>query len=226
MNKAGICKLYCDKSRPGIYCYRVCKNGKKIVKTCSFCNKEFAIVLSLKNIRTHCSIACKANSQKLNEEEKTKMMRYYFDKNVVKKDGCWEWKGVKTHGYGSIGLGRKTKLRAHRVSWILHKGHIPKDMFICHKCDNPECTNPAHLFLGTCADNNKDMMQKGRNKGVFKKGRKPNNTLLTENQVKQIKIDLKSKSMTCKQIAEKYNTTLHIIKHISCNKTWRHITID
>lgn len=77
---------------------------------------------------------------------------------------CWEWMGRKSRGYGS--LTRKTPhgtfIRAHRYAWYLANGPIPDGMVICHKCDNPGCVNPAHLFIGTQDQNNKDRAAKGR----------------------------------------------------------------
>ncbi len=80
--------------------------------------------------------------------------------------GCWEYTGaMDSKGYGSIGTGGRSKAdRAHRVSWRLHHGEIPAGMYVCHRCDNPPCCNPAHLFLGTVQDNNADREAKGRNR--------------------------------------------------------------
>ncbi len=89
---------------------------------------------------------------------------------VVQVDtGCWEWTGpVNNKGYGTCRiLGERY---AHRASWTLANGPIPDGLVVCHKCDNPRCVNPEHMWLGTLVDNNRDMFAKGRGGGQFQPG--------------------------------------------------------
>lgn len=76
--------------------------------------------------------------------------------------GCWLWMAsVTVDGYGAIASGGKV-IRAHRVSWEIHRVQIPQDMCVLHHCDNPPCVNPEHLWIGTHEENVKDMVRKGR----------------------------------------------------------------
>jgi hypothetical protein len=88
-----------------------------------------------------------------------------FWAKVQKSDSCWVFTGTLVKGYGIIGRCDHTRnyAYAHRLSWELHHGPIPKNLCVLHHCDNPPCVRPDHLWLGTIADNNRDMSQKGRN---------------------------------------------------------------
>lgn len=99
-----------------------------------------------------------------------KTLEERFWSKIQKTKGCWLWLANCTKDkegnrrYGLIGAGRRGEgmLYAHRVSWELHNGVIPEGMLVLHRCDNPQCVRPSHLFLGTQFDNMQDMVRKGR----------------------------------------------------------------
>ncbi len=136
---------------------------------------------------------------------------------VGEPDECWEWTGHrKAGGYGSFVLNGRSE-RAHRASFIFFHGPIPTGMYVCHRCDNPGCVNPDHLFVGTATDNMQDMLRKGRGKIGEQHGRHK----LTEAQVVEIKEALPTVSQL--SLSRKYGVSGHTIHAISRGWTWAHI---
>ena len=131
---------------------------------CKHCGKEFYDRPCKINRRKSCSYECRAFVRTCASIEER------LWKKVIKTDSCWIFNGA-TNGrrYGII-FNKDTKkpVRVHRISWEIHFGSIPIGMYVCHKCDNPLCVNPKHLFLGTQLDNMRDMIAKGRGRKLAK----------------------------------------------------------
>jgi HNH endonuclease len=115
-------------------------------------------------------------------------------------DECWEWRGPRgTNGYGQFWL-NGTTVGAHRFSYKLAKGPLPEGQFVCHRCDNPPCVNPDHLFAGTATDNAQDRATKGRS------GDQPLRILLPGD-VAEIRLRYAGKGVTQKALATEYGVS-------------------
>lgn len=137
-------------------------------------------------------------------------------------DACWPWTGAKRgdrQGYGNFKIKSYVAARAHRVSYALYYGQSPGSMLVCHKCDNPVCVNPAHLFLGTVQDNSDDMVRKGRSPRRDQKGEKNAAAKLTSDDVAAIR-RLIAAGHTNIAIAERYSVTHSLISRIRRGRAW------
>jgi hypothetical protein len=195
---------------------------------CQRCNKEFLYDPWI-DAGIYCSRECykapKKESRfewdKATEEQKIQRIKESFEKNVVRSEhGCWEWTGSKqSNGYGRMGLSIKgRRLIPHRVSWMIHNGEIPPGLFVCHKCDNPPCCKPEHLFLGDSRANSKDKYDK--NRGML--GDTHVSSKLTSHQVIEIKKLLKE-DITHESIAKKFNIGRGCITAIALKRNWKHV---
>lgn len=144
----------------------------------------------------------------------------------LNENGCWIWKGYKCepkklYGLTSVAIdGKKRKILAHRLSYLLWNGNIPKGLFVLHSCDTPLCINPEHLHLGTAKKNSDEMKERGREKKAT--GRSNSSTKLCENIVCEIR-SLYKKGMTQRQISEKYKICSSNVNSIIHYRTWKYV---
>lgn len=140
-----------------------------------------------------------------------------FDAKFVRGSDaeCWMWTAGLRGGYGGIKVGRTVRL-AHRVAYELYIGPIPEGLCVCHHCDVRTCVNPAHLFLGTNADNVVDRNFKNRQA----RGEKIGRAKLTETKVLEIRA---AEGLSQRRLAASYGVSLSLISYIRNGKSWAHV---
>lgn len=130
---------------------------------------------------------------------------------------CWEWGGkVTKQGYGIMKINKKY-VTMHRYSYQTYIGEIPKGMLICHRCDNPKCVNPFHLFLGTHADNAQDRVLKNRSNHPV--GERCAKAVLKEVEV----LEIAKSDLSITDLSEKYAVSKTTIRSIKHKKSWKHL---
>ncbi len=178
--------------------------------------KELVLLLH----RSFNTISCQAQRLGIQRLDYTKQpLQKRFEKFVMPEpnSGCWLWTGgTDGSGYGQIGNGHGKTIHAHRASWLIYKGLIPDGLSVLHKCDNPPCVNPQHLFLGTQQDNITDCCNKkrqciGQERPIAK---------LTNEMVIAIRRDPR----THKEIAIAFNISRTTVAYVKNGKTWKHVS--
>lgn len=175
-------------------------------------------------------------------EEITENNKKNFWKNVKESDvnfcegtPCWEWQAyTRDDGYARMGIGKSCKKElCHRVSWVLHNGEINDGLLVCHKCDNPKCVNPKHLFLGTHLDNALDKISKGRDnpaigdRNITRKhpekfqGEKNGGAKLTQQKVDEIRKIHALRKYKQKELAAMFQMSVIQIDRIVNFRSWK-----
>jgi len=196
-------RFYHDYERQNIniIAWQIYYSEKPKGRIIKFCNKKLCIAKNHMGVNTN-----------INDLE-----RAFWSK--VKKgsnDDCWEWIGNgDINKYGTFYcFGANTQ--AHRFSYRITNGNFLKELCVLHKCDNPSCVNPNHLFLGSHNDNVQDKVEKNRQAKGSKNGR----SKLNENKVKQI---LETSDSSNKLLAKKFNVSSDTIRLIKKRKIWKHV---
>lgn len=152
-----------------------------------------------------------------------------FDAKVDRSggpDACWPWTASRdAHGYGQIKCSiLKRPLKAHRIALEAHLGHpIPESMKACHRCDNPPCCNPSHLFIGTQSDNMADCGRKGRHPGPGLHGGDHPIAKLSESDVIEIRRLYATEKLTQTELGRQFGVGQAAISGIILRKSWTHI---
>ena len=151
-----------------------------------------------------------------------------FWRFVTKDEGCWEWRGSKNRGGYGFFVFDSVKYLAHRFSYELANGERLGGLLCCHKCDNPPCVNPDHLFSGTHIDNIQDAMKKGRlvrteeTKNKIR-GTKNGRSILTPRLVRKIRMKSNENGHTIREIADEIGVSYAVVYFVLSGITWTHV---
>ena len=147
--------------------------------------------------------------------------RFWSKVNLGSYKECWDWNAsLQTAGYGQISIDG-TQRSAHRISYLITYGTIPKGLCVLHRCDNKKCVNPQHLFLGTHKDNAIDAARKGR---LSNRGETHPSARLTSADVLAIRSLWRSGKVTQKQIADQFRVTEDHVGDIVRRRYWSHLS--
>lgn len=143
----------------------------------------------------------------------------YFESRLDVSGECWLWTGLRNqYGYG-IATYQKHRMVASRVAYELTHGPIPPGLHVLHRCDNPPCCRPSHLFLGTATDNTNDRVAKGRSA----KGSQLPHARLNEAAVKEIRRLHETTSITAVGLAAQFRVHPATIHYAIHRRTWKHV---
>ena len=185
----------------------------KVTRVCEICERPFSVwpCLVRRGHGKSCSPRCRVV---LVARRNTKSLAVRLFSRVKKTETCWLWTGSTTRGYGKLD-GRRY---AHRVSYELAHGQIPVGFCVLHRCDTPACVRPDHLFLGTDADNVRDMISKNRHSFGSRNGQ----AKLTARQVRTIR-RLRREGVPAQTLRVTYRVSRELIDAIVRRARWKHV---
>lgn len=186
------------------------------MKICAHCQREFG---QGKKAQRFCSRQCWWDAR-------PSLQRTNFWEKVNKTEGCWEFGGDRDkHGYGRVDVFGRAVVLAHRYSWEVTHGAIPKGMCVLHRCDNPPCVRPDHLFLGTQKDNMQDAALKGRLRLPDTSGPNSRTAKLTAEQVVEVRTRYAkvSPELTITELARVYDMRRDTMSDILRGKTYKKV---
>jgi len=142
-----------------------------------------------------------------------------FWSHVKKTSGCWVWVGSKDGGgYGCFGSSWLDERKSHRISWIIYNGEIPPDFWVLHKCDNPSCVNPEHLYLGTHQDNVQDKIKRERQSRMI--GMRNGRSILTPDDVIEMRKMYKRGDWSYRQLSWFFGVSQTQVARIMKKESW------
>lgn len=205
------------------------------IKYCLVCDEQFYNTSQGKN-KLYCSIPCatrakinKRNNRPLNHIKIKKTCKQKFEEKIDKNgpvvyswlSRCWIWIGlVLNSGYGQFWFENK-KWQAHRMSYEIYIGPIPGKFLVCHKCDNRQCINPDHLFLGDHRDNALDSVRKGRAAACNQEGENNPNVKNNRQIIEEIRKKYIPRKYSLDKIAKEYDLAPQTVHDIVRRKIWK-----
>lgn len=189
-------------------------------RVCINCHSHFYIRAYRRKTAKYCSKSCRYAA--------TLAERFWSKVAITNNDSCWEWMAFKSAlGYGRFHVSRPDGIRsashmvfAHRISYMLTHADFDDSLMVLHKCDNPPCCRPDHLFQGIQLDNMQDMTEKGRSRHAM--GSQHGLSKLTEAVVVEIRT-LNQSGLHTSDIASRFNISVDTVRRVAQRKSWKHV---
>jgi len=181
------------------------------------CDCGETTIVSGDSLRRGTTKKCRNRSSDLHLAE-----RFWALVDIRNENECWPWLGTKSKkGYGKITYNGKPKKATHVLIYLTTGDWIEPGLCTCHHCDNPSCVNPAHIFIGTNADNVADMISKGRK--AWAVGENVGSSKLTKQDVLEIRYLREVEKWKYRELSEKFGVSTSSIRSIVIGNAWKHV---